>query len=459
MSADPAIAITDSHRASPSKTNHRIRLRMTSEGWVYVIILLFIASGGLLRNINLLILLNGLMIAPVLIGWRLSVTMVSWLKVRRVVPKVGFVGQPVEVNWEVMNDRATLASWQLILQDQCQQVGDGVPWRRPESVQMVFPVVRPKEAVFQHYRIQFDRRGEYRFGPASIATRFPFGLMRAAMPLEEPASLFVAPAQGKLMASWDRRLLSRASGASSVRRKRGLQDDEFFALRQWRSGDSRKQVHWRTTAKFNVPMVRQFDSRTDKDFVLILDLQGQTGQSGSTRTPAEERVETALEFASTVFSRLQGRVFGQLTVAVCGQSTRIHSDHVYSRVAIDVLKSFALAQAGLNPPTLEAILEVAHQVSEGTPVYVVSTREFPEAALATLPADAQSRFRTIEPWLRWVPVDSDVFRGIFARAETVTGSSADAMNPNGEASRAEATSQSAVSAKPIATQNGKVSNA
>jgi hypothetical protein len=395
---------------------------MTREGWIYLVILLFITSGGLLRNINLLILLNGLMVAPLLIGWRLCVTMVTRLQAKRSVMAIGFANQPVEVNWEIKNDRTSLASWQLVLQDQCQFVGEGTSWKRPEIVRVLFPVIRPKESVYQHYRVIFDRRGVYRFGPATVMTRFPFGLMQVSLNVSEPASVFVAPPVGKLIASWDRRLLSRATGSSSVKRKRGLQDEEFFALRTWRSGDSRKQVHWRTTAKYNQPMVRQFDTQTDKDFVLILDLfdsslpEIRNGRGNNGKDNMDAPIETVLEFASTVFANLQGKVYGQISVAVCGTEGEVHSDHVYRRIAVDVLRSFATATSSPRPTTLEAIVEIGKQASEGTPVYVISTREKPLQEIAGLPDDARLRLAAIDPWLKWLSIDSPEFQAIFRRA-------------------------------------------
>jgi Protein of unknown function DUF58 len=401
---------------SAQNATHRIRLMLTREGAIYLVVLVFIAAGALLRNINLLILMTGIMVAPVLIGWRISLAMMKRIRLKRTLPKICFAQQPFEVNWEVKNNLPSLSSWQLVLRDQCTRVIATPTAQRPEMVRLLFPVIRPGESVFQTYKACVDSRGEYEFGPVVLRSRFPFGLLQAIVELPAKETIFVAPALGNLTTSWDRRLLSKASGSSAVKRKRGLVDDEFFALRSWRSGDSLKQIHWRTTAKYAHPMVKQFDTRTDKDFVLILDLF--TPETVATGGMHHERIERMLSFGSTLFSRIQGHVFGQMSIAVCGSETTTLSDNVYSRIAFDVFKSLAVAAGSSNPQTLKAMLEVGKRASEGTPIYVFSSRPFSEPLLDALTQAERVRYRSLEQWIRWVEVSSLEFHEIFQPIDT-----------------------------------------
>ncbi len=396
---------------STQLASNRIRIMLTREGAIYLVVLMFIAAGALLRNINLLILMTGIMVAPMLIGWRISLAMLKRLRLKRTLPKICFAQQPFEVNWEAKNERPTLSTWQLVLRDQCTRVISTPSAQRPEMVRIQFPVIRPSESVFQTYKACVDTRGEYEFGPVVIRTRFPFGLLQAVLEVSAKETVFVAPALGNLTTSWDRRLLSKASGTSAVKRKRGLVDDEFFALRSWRSGDSLKQIHWRTTAKYAHPMVKQFDTRTDKDFVLILDLF--SPDLLTTTGLHHERIERMLSFGSTLFSRIQGHVFGQMSIAVCGAETPILSDNVYSRIAFEVFKSLATASGSSNPQTLKAMLEVGNRASQGTPIYVFSSRPFADSLLDCLTSAERVRYRSLEQWIRWVEVSSAEFREIF----------------------------------------------
>jgi hypothetical protein len=391
----------------------RIRLSLTNEGRIYIIILLFVAAGGILRNINLLILLNGLMLAPLFIGWRLSVATLRSISARRIAPRVAFVNQPASVSWEIRNGRRSLASWQLVIQESCRRLHPEKSTAASSApAGVAFPIVRPRATEFQHYRIRFETRGVYELDAASISSRFPFGIIQAQMSIGGTDRIHVAPPVGRLRASWDRRLLSRAVGAASIRRRRDLQDDEFFALRTWRSGDSLRQIHWRSTAKMQTPMVKQNDTRTDKDFMLVLDLF----QPPGTLTPeVSERIETALEFASTVMVGIQNALLGQITVAICGDTTDIRSDHIYTRIAPEVFRALAKVHGTTQPETLSRISELGKAASAGTPLYVISTREFPRDELNSLSEESRTAFQSIEPWLHWVKTDSSTLQEIFQR--------------------------------------------
>ena len=49
----------------------RRRAWLSREGWYYLGVLAFIVGGAVLKNVNLLVVLAGMMIAPLLINWRM----------------------------------------------------------------------------------------------------------------------------------------------------------------------------------------------------------------------------------------------------------------------------------------------------------------------------------------------------------------------------------------------------
>lgn len=392
-----------------------VSVALTREGWIYLVVWLFVTSGALLRNISMLVLMAALMIAPLLIGWRVAQLTLRRLRCKRLLPRIAFAGDPVDITWEVVNERHRLSTWQMVLHDQGRplesQSGSG---KGVQAVRLLYRLIRPQECRYESFKATFTQRGAYEFGPAKLSTRFPFGLMTSTRPLDQVDTLFVAPRLGKLSATWDRRLLSLAAGENSVKRKRALSDDEFFALRAWRSGDSLKQVHWRSTAKFGIPMVKQFDTRTDKDVALILDLYEGGGVLASRETANDDRVEQILSFGATLFSKLENRVFGLISVAICGANCDFHSDQSYSKIAWDVFRSLALARSSHAPTTLRTVLEMGRRASEGTPIYVFSSRPFTDDLLNELTEEELIRYRSLQAWVRWVDVSSAEFAEIFS---------------------------------------------
>ena len=64
----------------------RRRAWLCQEGWYYVAVLGFIVGGAVLRSVNLLVVLAGVLIAPLLLNWRLVMAALWQVDVRRRIP-------------------------------------------------------------------------------------------------------------------------------------------------------------------------------------------------------------------------------------------------------------------------------------------------------------------------------------------------------------------------------------
>ncbi|MED5285489.1 MAG: hypothetical protein VYC71_05890, partial [Planctomycetota bacterium] len=62
------------------------RVSVTREGWYYLFILTFIVGGAVMRQINPLFALAGLMIAPILFNWRFSMASLRHIDFSRRLP-------------------------------------------------------------------------------------------------------------------------------------------------------------------------------------------------------------------------------------------------------------------------------------------------------------------------------------------------------------------------------------
>jgi uncharacterized protein (DUF58 family) len=394
---------------SEEETNiSRIRVRITREGWIYLIILAFVSAGALLRNINLLMLMTGIMIAPLFLSWRICLAMLRNLLVVRTIPNQLFVGKPSIISWCVTNRRRSIPTWQLVVQDHIATLDE--PRRNWNRVRVVIPQIKPTEVSYGTYKSNFLQRGVYIAGPARISTRFPCGMIEAYFFAVDRTKLLVAPATGRLTASWDRRLISHASGSQARKRQRGSQDEEFVSLRHWRNGDNRRHIHWRVTAKYNHPVVKQFDSRSDRDFVLALDLWSPDPTDESLAEPLEQ----ALSFASTVLTGLPGVVKGKVAVAICGAQLTVLSDHCGPQLCAQIWNELAVADGSSAPDLMAGLEQLAEHVTGGTPFYIISTRNQPEHWLQLIQKGGLSpQFLGIEPWIRWLKVDTDEFRELF----------------------------------------------
>jgi uncharacterized protein (DUF58 family) len=195
----------------------RRRAWLTREGWYYLAVLAFIIGGSVLRSVNLLVVLAGMMIAPLLFNWRLVMASLMGLVVRRRLPRQMLAGEPLTVEIVVENTRWWMSSWLLSAEDWVErkegaevrgrrsEVGSqksevrgqrlgakGKTWREVANqfsprrllhldavhAAAAIPQVPARGSALGTYRVTLHRRGRYRFGPLRVSTRFPLGLVR-----------------------------------------------------------------------------------------------------------------------------------------------------------------------------------------------------------------------------------------------------------------------------------------
>ena len=101
----------------------------------------------------------------------------------------------------------------------------------------------------------------------------------------------------------DRRL-GRAAARGHRRRRppprRSGPEGDFYGVREWRSGDGRRLVHWRSSARLGKLVVRQFERPRSRDLAVVLDLW----QPETAAVEHLENVERAVSFAATVLTDL-----------------------------------------------------------------------------------------------------------------------------------------------------------
>ena len=230
-------------------------------------VLAFIILGSIIRQVNLLMLLSGLMIAPFFLNWRISMKMLERITGRRRFPKVAYAREPFSVGWQLENHRRHVPSWDLRITEWMGSAKED----QKKQVNVLVPPLTAGNNLEVTYRCWFPVRGVYEFGPASISSAFPVGLVKTKIKFREVDTMAVAPATGRLTRSWTQLLNSERHGETQRPRQQRTQAGDFYAIRPWATGDNPSLVHWRSTARHGELMVRQNEQRQDRKLVLILD--------------------------------------------------------------------------------------------------------------------------------------------------------------------------------------------
>jgi uncharacterized protein (DUF58 family) len=406
---------------------NRIRLSLPTEGWLYLVILAFVSVCAVLRNVNLLIIISGVMFAPLFLSWRISRHMVRNATAKRILPHRIHVGQMITVQWKVTN-LSQIPFWYIKITDQIQPIAPSfIPepvdqgakrirqmsqrQQEPSLVSVVLVHVATGSTEYTAYRCLFASRGAYEAGPAVVSTQFPLGLIRSWFCIRRKDTWYVAPRLGTLHPDWDRRLGSLAHGNESARRRRGTDQEEFYALRRWRSGDNMRQIHWRTSAKYRRPMVRQFEQKSNRDIAIVLDLYVDRDPNVLLEN-APDQCELILSFAATLLTQIGNAVKGRIGFAVAGQETCVFTNRSQVSFTSNVMRHLATASGGAQPDLQLAIADVLACVAPGTPCFVVSTRNLNGDQIAQL-LDP-STWRKTQNAIRWLACDSSEFEKLFS---------------------------------------------
>jgi uncharacterized protein (DUF58 family) len=359
----------------------RIVTTICPEGWYYLFVVAFILGGATLRGVNLLIVLGGMLIGPFLFNWRVVTLMLRRVRLERPLPQRVSAGQVLHVPVSIQNDRQWLSSWTVVVEDRIRRVDraerDGVT-----RVRVMAPRIAPRHSWSAGYEALLSRRGRYRFGPLRVSTRFPLGLAKASFTQQEEATLLVCPRLGQLTPQWLHVTGRDQHGDRRNAQQHGFLEGDYYGLREWRPGDSKRWIHWRTSARLGKLAVRQFERQRQRDVAVVLDLW----QDNAPARPAKPVVETAVSFLATAVANLAGHGETHAVIAVAGRQQRLWASSASTVLTHEVWDHLALAQGAADAPLAELLPRVRQQARPDTPLIVISTRAASE--VQQLPATA-----------------------------------------------------------------------
>jgi len=310
--------------------NYQLQARLTREGWYFLAVLSFIVGGAALCHVNLLVVLGGMMLAPMLINWRLALASLRGVSLRALPIRSVHAGQPIVAEFEIHNPRRWFAAWLLTVEDRWGLEKQAPPtlrggirdpillWRylfdkSKQAIATAFcPCVGPGETTRVHYEMIFSRRGRYHVPAVRLRTCFPLGLVEAVATISAPREITILPRMGRLSAEWTHRIAAAISGEGEPQLKQRSTDGDFFAIRPWQSGDSTRWLHWRTTARAGRPMVRQFERESSPTVAIVLDPYLPAAPTAG----EQARHEAAISFVATALADLAQRNVSQLAILV-----------------------------------------------------------------------------------------------------------------------------------------------
>lgn len=260
------------------------RLRFTRTGGLFTFGVIALGFATLNTGNNLLYLLLGALLGLIVVSGWLSEQAVRGLRIVRRASR-GVAGEPLAITYEVTNTKPQLPSLAL----EFREVG--------APIEAFLSYVAAGKSGVARTDVIFRRRGVYRLHRFTIATSFPFGLFIKERDISFPGTVVVWPRT-------DRAVREAMRPATRVRRQGSTQPaasaggrGDFRSLRPYQLGDDPRDVHWRTSARYAEPVVREYERDASETLWLALELRTQPDDA------AEAAVETVAALAARGVAR------------------------------------------------------------------------------------------------------------------------------------------------------------
>lgn len=356
-------------RRNQARYLSQVKFRLTREGIHFLAVLLFIFVGAVIREINLLILLAGSMIGLLILQWRFNTRTLLKLTAIRRLPMYAVVGKVTSISLELTNPKLWLGSWLVVVEDRLHQLAPHSKKLNDQGVAAI-DEIRPRGSALCRYELEFHERGKYCIGPTTISTRFPIGLGRGWRTLDNARTLIVRPQLGELTPKVRVLYQQLSVGHAAASPQAGTHEAEFYGLRPWQSGDSRRWIHWRTTARLGELSVRQFERQQQRQSTILLDLYAANLKAGESCPLCEK----AISFLATFATQSAKVGSDSLSAAVAGHTLLTVTD-VRSPVLVDnLLDALASIAPSASPNLLTAVRSLTLPLVANPSLLIISTR-------------------------------------------------------------------------------------
>ena len=207
---------------------------------------------------NLLYLLLGWLLSFIIASGILSEMTLKKLTVDRRPPGRVYANEPFLMEVMIENTKKSRASFSIEVED--------LMGNTPLDKRCYFLKIPAAKSQRTSYRHTFGKRGLYELSGYRLATKFPFALFRKSRDIDAPLEVLVFPARVTVPIPQPR---STSTGDAVANRlgRRG----EFFGLRERRTGDDRRDVHWRSSARTGRLLVREYEDELARRVVIGVD--------------------------------------------------------------------------------------------------------------------------------------------------------------------------------------------
>ncbi len=367
-----ALSFTRGALATPRFGSHRSVF--PAEGIVYLLIMGVLFTGAMLTRQNTLLLVFTMMVGPFVVNGSLAFGMLRAARIARSVPRRAMAGELFGVELALSNRHPLLSMRMMSVRDEITHDLETL------SAEVLFARVGPRAEQVGHYQLRLAQRGRYQLGPLLVSSRFPLGLVERSRLFAITGEVLVYPRIGRLSPLWKGRSQGATELVARPQSRAGVFHDEFHRLREFRTGDNPRDIHWRTSARRGELILREYQQNRDLNLAVVLELWRPSVKSPSPETV--DLIERTLSFALTLLIE-HGRECrdGTLSLAASGTSTFRWEGQAAAASLESLFDGLALLEPGAAGETSLLLYETLHRTSASTQIVLLTTRPADESDL------------------------------------------------------------------------------
>jgi uncharacterized protein (DUF58 family) len=233
-----------------------------------------------------LLVLSAAFLGGAVAGWILPWRMTRGIELERHAPEVAFQGDEVRVGLVARNASRRMRLAIELLDEHL------------EPTRAFVPRLAPDEAVEIESTRTARRRGLQDDAPVVLASAAPFGVAERRRRVVVPGSTIVFPRLVPLDGLAFLEAAPTPERAMHATPRRGT-GPEYLGIREYRTGDSMRHVHWPSTARHGELMVREFEREQTRRLAIVVDaVADATSEQGATPLDVACSVAASVAFAA-----------------------------------------------------------------------------------------------------------------------------------------------------------------
>jgi uncharacterized protein (DUF58 family) len=269
----------------------RYHFSIRREGLFLYLILIAVLAAAFNTGNNLLFLFASVMASVSALQAVMNYLSREGNRVRRHLPSAVFAGEKFPVEFELTNNKRWFATHSVV-------IAEKAPFPGGTEGRVHFLRVPAGKTEYKTYRTQCNRRGLHQLERFRLECSYPFGFNHHSLESKAEQELLVYPLILPVR-SMPRSTFSHAGELETPRKGFGF---SLYGLREYQPGESSRFIHWRTSAKMDRLMVKEFEEE-ERQLVTVVFDNSTTREIEDYDERFEQRVSEAASLAAYFLRR------------------------------------------------------------------------------------------------------------------------------------------------------------